>query len=468
MRTVLLFALLTLPVYAETPVARPESERPNIVLIVIDTLRADRLAATRNGVAVMPLLRESGTSGWNFRRAVSAASWTKPSVTSILTSLYPTTHGLVRGSRLTFDSAAAAELVDGLSPEKVTMATYLKQLGYTTLAIQTNHLLGAQDGFAQGFDHYVEALGATGYEVNATLRTNSALLKEPFFLYLHYMDPHAPYKPPTLYRNAFGALPVFDPTDAAMLAKAGSFSNYYMDRLSFDAHLSARRKFANLSEASREFYRAMYDGDCRYVDAQVRRAHDEITKRWGNTVFVVTSDHGEEFWEHGIVGHGRSLEQELVHVPLLIFGAGISPRSLDETWVEGIDILPTIAELLDGPKSPQWQGRSLAQAALPPRPVFSETHGFVMETKTALRCVIDGNLKLLRQETGSEVITTISGENTSPNEADAIALRSALDAHSAAMKAHPMALIPPSQRGLDEEMLERLQALGYTAGETNP
>lgn len=465
MRCLLVLLFAAMPVLAEEVHTPPYTSRPNIVLIIVDTLRADRVAAERNGVPVMPNLRQFSKTGWNFSRTIAAASWTKPSVTSIFTSLYPSTHGLVRGTRLTLDADAANEQVAGLPSSKETMAAYLKRQGYATVGIQTNHLLGARDGFAQGFDRYLERLGASSQEVNNTLFESGQLLKEPFFLYLHYMEPHSPYNPPAVHRDAFGVLPALTEQDKASMAAAGSFSNYYMDKLRSDTGMEQSRRFPALSDSGREFFRTMYDGDCQYVDAQIRRAHDEIVKHWKNTLFIVTSDHGEELWEHGALGHGRSLEEELIRVPMLVFGAGISPRLVDDTWVEGIDLLPTIANLLKAPPSPNWQGRSLVPAPIPPRPVFSETRGMLVEANTDLVCVVDGRAKLIRDGKGVERVVESVGGKPLDDTLNAAILRKYLDEHLATIKKHPMAQIPPTSRGLDEEMLERLRALGYTAGE---
>ena len=441
---------------------------PNVVLIIIDTLRADRVEATRNGVQVMPQLRALAASGWHFRRAIAAASWTKPSVTSVLTGLYPETHGLQRGTRLTLDASTHAEQVAGLPAAKETLATYLKRHGYTTTAVQTNHLLTTVDGFAQGFDTYLELKGAGAQEVNNAVYTRGELLREPFFLYLPFMEPHAPYNPPVPHRDAFGALPPLSTADSALVQGGTGFSNYYLDKLRHDIGLVPARALGALSEAGREYYRAMYDGDCHYVDAQLKRMHEEITRHSPNTIFVVTADHGEEFWEHGRLGHGRSLEQELIHVPMIFFGAGLSPRMVDNTWVEGIDIAPTLAALLGTKPDPHWQGRSLAAEQLESRPVFAETFGMVVEAKTDLQCVLLGNAKLVRDGGGKETGFTTQDGRAVPLLELPPGLAALLDTHRSANKAHPLAKVPVSTRGLDEEMLERLRALGYAAGGAQP
>ncbi len=464
-----LVAILVVAAFAlAAPGDTAPANRPNIVLIIVDTLRADRIEGSRNGIAIMPNLHNLSNTGWNFKKAISASSWTKPSVASIMTGLYPSTHGLVRGTRMTLDASSEAERVDGLPAQKETMATYLRHQGYTTVAIQSNHLLGAVDGFAQGFGTYIERNGAASQEVNNAVFTQGALLKAPFFLYLQYMEPHAPYNPPAEHRDAFGALPALVETDQATMTQAKGFSNYYLDKLRFDTRMEETRKFPALGDSGREYYRTMYDGDCHYVDAQIKRMHDEITRHHPNTMFIVTADHGEELWEHGTIGHGRSLEQELIHVPMMVFGGKLLPRTVDNVWVEHVDLLPTLAGLLGTPPAPHWQGRNLAETDLAPKPVVAATRGMIVEAHTDLYSVIDGDQKLVRDGAGDVRVFVHKDARWVPTDTAHPKLQALLDAHLATAQAHPLAKVPPSKRGMDDEMLERLRALGYTAGESNP
>lgn len=435
-------------------------ERPNVVLMVVDTLRGDRVEAERNGHAVMPGLQQLSREGWYFRRAVSQSSWTKPSVASALTGLYPRTHGLTAPSSLDL-AAGSPEPVEGLPPEKETAAAFFKRHGYATFGVQTNRLLTAADGFAASFDSYHELVDTSAHRVNNTVYSAADKLQPPFFMYLHYMDPHAPYNPPGEFREKLGPPPALEPADIEALAAAGKFSNYYMDLLRNQFGLSQKRQFPTLSAAGREYFRALYDGDCRYLDELMKAMHAAITRRWPETIFVITADHGEELWEHGSVGHGRTLYSEVIHVPLVVLAPGRVARVVD-TPVEGVDLLPTMAALSGLPPSSQWQGRSLVPEALEERPVFSETGGMLAEANVQMGCVIQGNMKLLRHGDGREEFYRVLPEApVTPDQAVAAQLRKALEAHHAEAEGHPLAAVPPLRRGLDAEMVDRLRALGY-------
>jgi arylsulfatase A-like enzyme len=281
------------------------------------------------------------------------------------------------------------------------------------------------------------------------------------------MDPHSPYNPPEPHRSAFGALPALSPTDAEIFKEASTFNSYYMDRMLHDFGQKPQRDFGKLGESGRAHTRALYDGDCNYVDEQMARLFESILKQWPNTIFVVTADHGEELWDHGNVGHGKTLYQELVHVPLVVLAPNAAAREVD-TRVESIDLLPTIADLAGLQRNPNWQGRSLVQEDIPARPVFSETDGSFVEAGLSLEAVIDGDKKLIRDRNDTAQLFDL---RTDPSEQKNLIesapdvkarLQNLLDEHNTACLAHPLAKHPPTRTALDPDMLEKLRALGYT------
>ena len=295
-----------------------------VVLLTVDTLRADVLGHGSTGSltpSIDGLLRDSVS----FDGARAAAPWTKPAFASMFTGLDPFAHGVTtREARLPH----AAE----------TLAERLAAAGYATAAIGDNPFLRAQFGFDQGFAHYDfypragigRSFGArllrrldserfgrttpsstelTGLAVR-WLRDHGA---KPFFLWLHYLDPHLPYEPPPAY-----APPTAPP--------AG------MDA-SFDDLSGVRAGYTVLDRDGRDWVRALYDGEVRYVDSEVGRFLDALREQdlYDRCVIGFASDHGEEFWEHGGFEHGHSVFDEVLRVPLAFKAAGATagPRIAD-------------------------------------------------------------------------------------------------------------------------------------------
>ena len=208
--------------------AVPAAASPNVLLIVVDTLRADRIDAARNGVPVMPKISAWAKESWNYQYCVTPSTWTKPSMVSMFTSLYPEVHRVLFGVHDTIVADQPAES-DAIPDSLMTLATYLKSSGYQTAAIQTNPNLGENFGFHQGFDTYFFSPypAFTGDKVTKKALVTLDELKPPFFFYVHYMDPHAPYNPPEPHRTAFGPEPALPESDQNLLGQ--NYPNFYND-----------------------------------------------------------------------------------------------------------------------------------------------------------------------------------------------------------------------------------------------
>ncbi|MCH7909815.1 MAG: sulfatase-like hydrolase/transferase, partial [Candidatus Hydrogenedentes bacterium] len=365
----MLFAIASGCAKSAREASREESGLENVVLVVIDTLRGDRLEATRNGIAVMPRLRARAARGWNFTRAISPGSWTKPAMASMFTSLYPEVHNVQ--FLISNSDHEAPVLTDILAEDIETLGTYMKEHGYATAAVQGNSLL-KEVGVERGFDSYVfmPYPEFKAHQITEAALEMLAHLKSPFFLYVHYMDPHAAYTPPQEYREIFGPLPEISEQDKAILKE---WPSYYRDRAFHDVGRNSERRFADLSDSARERMRVLYDGEARFIDDQVDRLLDAVESSYANTFTIVTADHGEEQWEHGSLGHGKSVYEEVVHVPLFIAGLGLNASRI-ERLVQTLDVLPTIAQRLELTMRSQWQGESLFNSAAnteDSRPVFS-------------------------------------------------------------------------------------------------
>jgi arylsulfatase A-like enzyme len=324
------------------------ARRPNVLLIVIDTLRADRLGAYGNPHGLTPFLDELAASGHLVRRARAQAPWTNPSVASILTSRFQSQHGIVD-----YRSALAAS--------ELTLAEVLQADGYVTAAFSANGLIGASLGFAQGFDHFEAHLlmkGADPTYLRIPRRADQMAADAfawldgvrrdghpdaPIFLYLQLMEPHAPYAPsPEALERVRGTNPPID------LRRASE--TMYIDTL------------APVGEAQLQEVVDAYDASVVSVDTALRGFFAALRERGflDHAVVVVTADHGEEFQDHGLRGHGKTLYDEVIHVPLIVLAPGPPHAGIVEHLVSSVDIAPTVLALAGVPVPPSFEGTSFA------------------------------------------------------------------------------------------------------------
>ena len=338
---------------------------PNVVLIVLDALRADHVSAYGYQRETTPAIDGLARDGVLFRNARSHGNRTIISVPSIFTSLYPSFHGTV----------GRGKLVRPLAEDHTTIAEIFRDRGYATVGLMSNEYLKRGYGLSQGFDRldcfYAERylLGlykllrhlrvierpryAVSLHPNARDVTDHALdwLRlldgRPFLLYAHFMDTHHPYAPPPPYDTMFGryngALKPLDLFAKTTRTLRGSGSE-------------------TLSGEEIEKLKDYYDGSIRFADDQIGRLLAEAKRVSGerDLLVVVTSDHGDEFFEHGRFHHENLLIEELIHVPLVFwsskrFARGVEIRSL----VRHVDILPTLADLIGAESPPGVAGRSL-------------------------------------------------------------------------------------------------------------
>ncbi len=449
-------------------------EHPNILLIIVDTLRADRLEASRGGTPLMPNLRALAENSAYFKEAYSQETFTKPSVASILTSLYPAVHGVrfgVLGSEGRMPSGARAALeirVDVLSPELTTLAEVLKRRGYSTVAVQTNMQLTAECGFAAGFDHY-EYLGP----VSADVTTEKALgllsaLEEPFFAYVHYIDPHMPYSPPSHVAAHLGTPPEISEQDEALVRQYGA---YYLDMALHAIGFREERTLARFSDRGREYIRFMYDAEALFVDEQLFSIVTAVKALDRPSLTVVTSDHGEELWEHGSVGHTKTVYRELAHVPLVLSAAKFGHKIIDQP-VETLDIAPTIAAYLGIEGVDGWQGRNLLPALLgervETRAVFSVARGMQPWGPRHWEAVLfEGQRLVLDNDKGKASLFAIQGDPfeqhnlASGRPSQVRALEALLEDFRERNACHPLRQSDVSTAVTPQEVVEALRALGY-------
>jgi arylsulfatase A-like enzyme len=453
---------------------------PNVAFLLIDTVRADRVLAERNGVPVMPNLARWTREGLWFPNAVSNCSWTKPAMASIFTSQYVLTHGILFGAE-----GEASDRTPVLPEALETMAEYLDAKGYATCAVQTNNMVKKEVGFAQGFPHcYSFGNGMPGDWVTDNAIASVAEMDQPFFLYAHYMDAHAPYLPPEAFRDDFGPLPADLPeAERELLLDGDRFMQFLEDSALVAAGARQDPKFPPLSQAGKEATRQLYDTACRYLDAELARLVDHLRSEHPETLIVIVSDHGEEFWERGGMGHGTTLHAEQLNVPLLVLGPE-APVETITAQVETLDILPTVAALLGKAHPamsaqrasftprPQWQGQSL----LAPREglkeaLFALTKATTPQHGVHQESVIVGGYKLIVDHArGLEHLYHVTADPQELHDLAAdqpervAALKALLAEHATACATKRDPGIVPEVVGISEEEQERLKALGYAGG----
>lgn len=324
-----------------------DAERPNVLFIAVDTLRADRLGCYGNSRGLTPHIDRLAAAGVRFSDATSHAPWTLPAFASLFTSLYPTEHG-AGGNLLEFKALPASV---------PTLAERFQAAGYATAAITNVEFLGPSFGLGRGFEHHDSVYYQSNEEVRrADVTTDAALAwidartSGPWLLFVHYFDAHASYDPPAEFRARFASA-----EDRQSTWRFGSRAEL----------VSLRQKKLVLDQDVMRRAEALYDAEVAFVDDQIGRlldgAHALDPAR--RTVVVLTSDHGEEFLDHGSWEHGHSVYQELVHVPLIVAASGRLAPTVVDAPVRHVDVAPTLCELADLPLAASFRGKSLLELA---------------------------------------------------------------------------------------------------------
>lgn len=313
---------------------RASADAPNIVLIVMDTLRADRLSCYGYPLATTPALDRLAARGVLYQHAYATASWTWPATASILTGLSPEAHGVV-------DDDACY-----LNGQLETLAEVLAGRGYTTAAISCNPLIVANKNFDQGFERFdasIRDFRKSDVVLPAIRRWLRGHAPYRFFLYLHLVDPHAPHEPcADALALVGGTRPSDYPDDAISRyetklwtgAGRGPQGELHADEVIPPAHQVWLEKSYTAAVATSDHYVGLV------LDELAALGLEE------NTVVAFTSDHGEELLDHGMLAHGQSLYEELVRVPLILAGAGIPQRGARiDAIVSNRHLGPTLARL---------------------------------------------------------------------------------------------------------------------------
>ena len=321
-----------------SPFAWPSGD-PNIILFLIDSLRADHLGAYGYPRDTSPAIDRLARDGVVFQNAIAPASWTRPSMGSLFTSLSPHVHGAT-----TFGKTLPAEAV--------TLAETLQGRKYFTTAFQTNPLV-AGEHFAQGFDTYYEIFGASGgHVVRDFLTWLDEREKRKFFAYVHFMDVHLPYDAPDENRAKF----------------VGPYSGQ-LDPRRIGSQKQIYDLLPTLTGADRSHIIDLYDAGINQVDDSIEFIVRELKRRklFDDTIVIVTSDHGEELFDHGGFEHGHSMHREVVQVPLIIRNPRLPARGVRvKQLVRLIDVFPTVLGFLRVDIPAPLMGRDLGPAIADP------------------------------------------------------------------------------------------------------
>lgn len=449
-RVLILLLLGTLVVLGFVLAKLVNQSKPwNVILITVDTLRADHLGVYGYAKNTSPNLDRFAKESLLFRRAYAHYPATVPSVSCLMTS-----HYAHETKALTNDYI--------LPPEAVTLAEILKANGYRTGAVASNTALLNDAGLNQGFDDYdddLEEKTVLGLERNAEQTTRKAMAwlerhhQEKFFLWIHYMDPHGPYTPPAPYDTMFvdGRMPVGAalPVNKGVDGKGG-IPEYQV--------LGEHRDPA--------FYIAQYDGEVRYFDHWFGELLQALGKYglWENSLLVFTADHGEGLGEHDYYfDHTDFLYDELLHVPLILRlpGPSAEGRALHES-VGQIEILPEILRSLSIRSSEKFEDTGLL-AGVTDKPIFAET--FYGSPQFSL---FTPDLKIIRSQSGYEIYDLQNDRREVTSLTDG-ALEGVLREKVSRLKERldslraqdRLGLGAPRVRLLAEMLHDRMKALGY-------
>jgi arylsulfatase A-like enzyme len=415
-------------------------ERPDVLLVILDTVRADHLSSYGYARPTTPHLDRLAAEGERYEDAWAQSPWTLPSIATILTGQPPHVHGAGRGP----------DGVYGLGEGVPTLAQHLSRAGYRTGAIfNVGWCRPEVSSLDRGFEHYDVRGGDSSHRtVRDARETTDAALRwvreqsggdAPLLLVVHYFDPHLTYDPPSPFDE------LFEPAGGPRVSAGfGDLPQLF----------ALRSGVLELGPRQRESLVARYDGELRFMDEQIGRLRAGLERldRWDDALVIVVADHGEEFWDHGGFEHGHSHHREVLHVPLIVRRPGGPVGSVIAGRVRQLDVAPTILEAAGLPIPATLPGKSLGREA-------------------ALEAIAEGSLwggdlVSIRSEAGSLIVDR-SGTAMRYFAPDDVLERRAVpadDRAGALVRSLETLPAPPRDRPtfvFDEQLLRELRALGY-------
>ncbi len=470
---------------ARSALAGSDAPAPRgVILILVDTLRRDHLQPYGHERPNAPVLSRLASEGVLFRDAISQGTWTKVSVPSILSSLYPSSHGVT-------------DMPDRIPATVTLLAEAYRDAGYATFATSSVPFTGKLTNLQQGVDelHERSSIDEIGERSPKTARAFTDRFLDwleqrgdaPFFALLHFFDPHSPFEPLPPYERLW-----MDPDAIAehrrdMEAVAAVVESEFMK-------IQALPKQAEMDASGVDAQRYVerekiwYDASIRAMDVEIGRLLERLEEhgRGDSTLVALVSDHGEEFLEHGRHFHGFTAYGEMINVPLLLWWPGVLPEAAQiETTVQTLDLMPTLLDLSRIPVPAAAQGQSLLPLLVPgtppaalgwsPRPAFSERALAPIAfsgVDTGCEClsVVEDGWKLIRNTGGRPDLPEFElyDHRRDPlNRVDVAAQhptvverlkRTLADWHQAAVAAR---VEPEADAQMSAEEIQRLRALGY-------
>ena len=432
---------------------QPSKKMPSIILITVDTLRADYLGCYGHHKNTSPNIDLFAKDNMLFENCLSHAPETRLSFASMLSGFLPHETKITTNFTL---------------PEEVkTLPEILRQQGFKTAAVISNYTLRKSMGFGQGFMIYDDTMDESElvrdwpertakYTTKRAIELLERFNKEKLFMWIHYQDPHGPYTPPGFFSKLF--------YDRNRKPRNLEVNN----SLSGIGGIPSYQKLGNNTDFY--YYVSQYEGEIRYQDRHFKQLIDAM-KRLGlydNALIIFSSDHGEDMGEHNYYfAHGENLYNQLIHVPLIIrYGNELTGRRKD--FVQHLDIVPTVFEILGMEPDPRLRGKDLRKQYDTPREIFSEIKMQRINNEgTKFSIVLDG-LKLIYTSQGEEY--ELFKIKTDPHEeydliddtryqqqARDLKNRLARICNEDFLKLHIVNKYP----GLTEEERRKLESLGY-------
>ena len=380
------FALVANPELVPSAANRADDERLNVLLIGIDTLRADHLGTYGYPRPTSPHIDSLAAEGLRFAQVIAPAPWTLPSFTSLLTSLYPSRHGAGRGGRGGYTHA---------HPDTLLLSEILYSEGYRTAGMTGSYIVSSRYGLEQGYETYRHPYKAAGFE-SSPVDTPEVVkwLEEsrdsPFFLFWHIMDPHLPYwvEQPEIVERFVE--PEYE----------GPFEHYVDYQILVQR--PGRRRYAHeghpdipeMSDADRRRIIDFYDAEIAETDAHIGTVLNALENLGlaDNTIVIVTADHGEGLGEHGHYHHGYTLYEDQIRIPLILRWPGGPKGEVFNEPVSTVDLLPLLLDTLGLAVPEDVQGVNRLTHQGQPPPIFSE---YATLDSSALKAVTVGSSKYL-------------------------------------------------------------------------
>jgi len=356
----------------------------NVIFVSFDALQAAHTSCLGYFRKTTPNIDRFAKEGFLFSNAVSQSSWTVPATMSYFTSMYPSQHKLINKYSTYTNEEKILSNLKTLSPEVVTLAQVLKENGYITGGFTGDAGVGSVFGFAQGFDEYFEGpkFGGMDKSIPAALAWLKDNSKNKFFIFLHGYDVHGQFDPPGGFTREFVEPPYTGKLQGGKEEEAKI------------RETGLEKGPVKLTDEDVRFWRALYDEKIKDVDERFGLFVDDLRKMGllENTIIILVSDHGTEFYEHRRFDHGFSLYDELVHVPIILWLPQANKGGVIKDQVRAIDVMPTLLDLLgikvSDKVSRQMQGVSLVPCMNGARmdlTAFTETDYRFYVNKRAIR-----------------------------------------------------------------------------------